>query len=180
MGLPSRTRERPGSRPKRWPSTEWPRLSLFDAPSLAQVLPQLEPFLDKKAITAIRCTCRRLSHPGHVQDTILFRPKSPFRRRCYGFGCDTPDITASHSVSGNYLVLHLVWDILEPQERLRLIDAVPTMRPYAHLRRRAAQVSVGVLRHSRPYHKEAPLSLTHTSKPTQLRRSPHAHFSFTQ
>mgnify|MGYP000010815480 CR=1 FL=1 len=157
MGLPSATRPRPGRRPRRWPVTEWPRLSLVAAPGLLQVLPQMRAFLDESDRGALQRTCRRARYPWHVQDAIIYRPKSPFRRRCYGFGMDTPAVTATHSVPGNYLILHLVWDILDPRERLRLIDAVPTMRPYAYLRCRAAQTSVASLRSHRPYSKAAPI-----------------------
>ena len=148
------------------PRVVWP---LFSAELFA---PELGPMVGSLPSVIPICVFPYLSVDNHASlqqahprfhplwgDTRLFLPgPGCYRRRRFGFGKVSPLLSTRHAQTSPYFIAHLIWDWLPASDRCVLADALPPMRPYAHLRVAAACLDLSLLHAPCPTLDSLPIS----------------------
>ena len=98
--------------------------------------------------------------PIHVRDHPLIPPCDPRTARYNGPRARDSKRSVCFDEPSSPLIFHLIWDFLEPHDRLQLTLASPVMDHYSRLRVKAAAIDLSPLLLPRPAPDESPIDQT--------------------
>jgi hypothetical protein len=135
----------------RWPlSIEAQAFPTHHTPQLLDVLVWVVSYLEPEDQRAVRCLATDYKLGPEYGPLHFTRPWSPNRRRRWGFGAISRDRTAVNNTPPPHLIIHLIWQFLEPVERQAASKMCSQWFLYHRLRCRAMTEPISRLLQRRP------------------------------